>query len=223
MEKKVYGYTNMGKPIDENMIEQFVEDAEQGYEEGQFEGHRRGRGRPPLGGAAKIVGSLRLDPDLRQEAEARAAEEGISVSELFRKSLRKYLGELQPSEDFRQSFLDELQAYRQKLDDIDVTKRLAAIDSWLASEIDKNFTLLMSDSSKRLSQFSSGLRELNADLKTMVENELATVRRVTVRTVEKVQTNSTIQISRVREKIAEVEMGLSHLEDIFRSKSGKPR
>jgi hypothetical protein len=57
----------------------------------------------------------------------------------------------------------------------------------------------------------------------MVENELATVRRVTVRTVEKVQTNSTIQISRVREKIAEVEKGMSKLEEMIRSKSAKPQ
>jgi hypothetical protein len=119
--------------------------------------------------------------------------------------------------------MDELQAYRQKLNEVDVTKRLTAIDNWLASEINKSFTSLMSDSSKRLSQFSGGLRELNADLKTMVESELATVRRVTGKTVEKVQANSTFQISQVREIIAEVEKALSNLEDMFHSQSGKPR
>jgi hypothetical protein len=223
VKKKVYGYTSAGEPIDDKMIEQFVEEADEGYDENKFRERPRGRGRPPLGDAAKVVGSLRLDPDLRLEAELQADKEGISVSELFRKSLRKYLGELQPSENFRQSFMDELQAYRQKLNEVDVTKRLTAIDNWLASEINKSFTSLMSDSSKRLSQFSGGLRELNADLKTMVESELATVRRVTGKTVEKVQANSTFQISQVREIIAEVEKALSNLEDMFHSQSGKPR
>jgi len=223
VKKKVYGYTSAGEPIDDKMIEQFVEEADEGYDENKFRERRRGRGRPPLGDAAKVVGSLRLDPDLRLEAELQADKEGISVSELFRKSLRKYLGELQPSENFRQSFMDELQAYRQKLNEVDVTKRLTAIDNWLASEINKSFTSLMSDSSKRLSQFSGGLRELNADLKTMVESELATVRRVTGKTVEKVQANSAFQISQVREIIAEVEKALSNLEDRFHSQSGKPR
>jgi predicted HicB family RNase H-like nuclease len=91
MKKKVYGYTSSGKPVNEEMIEQFVDEAEQGYEVDQFKESRRGRGRPPLGDAAKVVGSLRLDPALREEAELRASEEGISVSELLRRSLREYL------------------------------------------------------------------------------------------------------------------------------------
>jgi hypothetical protein len=56
----------------------------------------------------------------------------------------------------------------------------------------------------------------------MLESELATVRRVTGKTVEKVQANSTFQISQVREIIAEVEKALSNLEDMFHSQSGKP-
>jgi hypothetical protein len=223
MKKKVYGYTSLGEPIDDKMIEHFVEEAEQGYNKGQFKERRRGRGRPPLGDAAKIVGSLRLDPDLRQEAEVRANKEGISVSELFRKALRKYLNELQPSQNLRQNLMEEFQIYRQKLDEMDVTKRLAAIDDWLVSEIDKRFSSLMSDSSKRLNQFSGGLRDVNADFKTFVESELEVVRRATGNTVEKVQTNSTIQMSRVKEIVEEVEKGLSHLDEIIRSKSGKER
>jgi hypothetical protein len=91
MNEKVYGYTKSGKPIDNEMIERFVGDAEQGYEDGQFTDRPRGRGRPPLGDAAKVVGSLRLEPALRQEAEARANAEGVSVSELVRRALREYL------------------------------------------------------------------------------------------------------------------------------------
>jgi hypothetical protein len=39
--------------IDDEMIEQFVEEAERGYEPGQRRGKPQGRGRPPLGSAAK--------------------------------------------------------------------------------------------------------------------------------------------------------------------------
>jgi predicted HicB family RNase H-like nuclease len=91
MSEKVYGFTKSGKPIDDEMIEQFVEEAEQGYDVGQLMERRRGRGRPPLGDAVKVVGSLRLDPALRKEAEVRASAEGVSVSELVRRALREYL------------------------------------------------------------------------------------------------------------------------------------
>jgi hypothetical protein len=91
MSEKVYGYTKSGKPIDNEMIERFVGEAEQGYEDGQLTDRPRGRGRPPLGDAAKVVGSLRLEPALREEEEARANAEGVSVSELVRRALREYL------------------------------------------------------------------------------------------------------------------------------------
>lgn len=91
MSEKVYGYTKSGEPINEELIEHFIEEAEQGYENGQLAGRRRGRGRPPLGDAAKVVGSLRLAPALREEAEIRARAEGVSVSEVVRRALREYL------------------------------------------------------------------------------------------------------------------------------------
>jgi hypothetical protein len=91
MTKKVYGYTKSGAPINDELIEKFVEEAEQGYENGQLQDRPRGRGRPPLGDAAKVVRSLRLDPTLRKEAESRASAEGVSVSELVRRALREYL------------------------------------------------------------------------------------------------------------------------------------
>lgn len=223
MKKKVYGYTSLGKPIDDNMIEQFVEEAEKGYQEGQFEERRRGRGRPPLGDAAKVVGSLRLDPDLRQEAEVRADQEGISVSELFRKALRKYLIEFQPSQRFRQELMNEFHSYRQKLDEVDVTKRLSAIDNWFVSEIDKRLSPLLSDSSKKLVEVSEALRDLNADFKLIVETELKGMRKVSKEAVDKVQENSGIQIARMKEIVVEVEKGLHQLDEFFRSKSGRER
>ena len=91
MSRRTYGHTKSGKPITDEMIEQLAGEAEQGYEPGQLQGRRRGPGRPPLGAAAKSVESVRMDPALRAEAALRAADEGITVSELIRRALRQYL------------------------------------------------------------------------------------------------------------------------------------
>jgi hypothetical protein len=45
MSDSVYGYTNSGAPINDEMIEQFADEAETGYDAGQLSGRRRGRGR----------------------------------------------------------------------------------------------------------------------------------------------------------------------------------
>ncbi len=91
MTKRVYGYKKTGEPITDETIASLVDEAERGYEPGQLEKARRGRGRPPHGDAVKVVGSLRIDPALRREAEVRASSEGVSVSELVRRALREYL------------------------------------------------------------------------------------------------------------------------------------
>lgn len=41
----MYGYTDSGAPINDEMIEQFSDEAEKGYDAGQLAGRRRGRGR----------------------------------------------------------------------------------------------------------------------------------------------------------------------------------
>lgn len=91
MAKRIYGHTKSGEPITDETIDSYVAEAENGYEPGQLKNVRRGRGRPPLGSDTKIVGSLRLEPELRNEAEVRAKAEGVSVSELIRRALREYL------------------------------------------------------------------------------------------------------------------------------------
>jgi len=91
MSRRTYGHTKSGKPITDAMIEQLADEAERGYEPGQLQGRRRGPGRPPLGAAAKSVESVRLDPALQAEAAQRAADEGITVSEVIRRALRQYL------------------------------------------------------------------------------------------------------------------------------------
>lgn len=89
--KRTYGKTKSGRAIDDEMVEELAAEAERGYEPGQLRGKPRGRGRPPLGDAAKEVESVRLDPDLRGKAARRAADEGVTVSELIRRALREYL------------------------------------------------------------------------------------------------------------------------------------
>jgi hypothetical protein len=91
MTKRTYGQAESGTPIDDQMIEAFVAEAERGYEPGQLRDKPRGRGRPPLGALAKTVESVRLDPTLRAEAIQRAAEEGVTTSEIIRRALRQYL------------------------------------------------------------------------------------------------------------------------------------
>jgi ribbon-helix-helix CopG family protein len=91
MSERVYGHTKSGKRIDDTTIEEMADEAERGYGPGQLRGGPRGRGRPPLGDAAKAVESVRLDPDLRDEAAQRAVDEGVTVSEIIRRALRQYL------------------------------------------------------------------------------------------------------------------------------------
>ncbi len=91
MSEHIYGQTQSGKPINDQMIENLADEAERGYKSGQLQGQRRGPGRPPLGDAAKSVESVRLEPALRVEAAQRAAAEGVTVSEVMRRALREYL------------------------------------------------------------------------------------------------------------------------------------
>lgn len=91
MPQRVYGHTKSGELITEQMIEQLAEEAERGYEPGQLSARRRGPGRPPMGEAAKVVDSVRLEPALRAAAAQRAEEEGTTVSEVIRRALRQYL------------------------------------------------------------------------------------------------------------------------------------
>lgn len=91
MSERTYGHTKSGEPITDATIEELADEADRGYEPGQLRGHRRGPGRPPLGKAAKSVESVRLTPGLRAAAEQRAADEGVTVSEVIRRALQDYL------------------------------------------------------------------------------------------------------------------------------------
>jgi hypothetical protein len=91
MHNRIYGHSKAGEPITDEAIEAMADEADRGYQPGELQGRRRGPGRPPLGDAAKSAESVRLEPALRTAATQRAADEGVTVSEVVRRALREYL------------------------------------------------------------------------------------------------------------------------------------
>ena len=89
MATKDYGKTKSGKPITDELIEELVKEAEKGFDVDEL--IRRRRGRPTMGSAAASVESVRLDPELSQAMNERAARDGSTNSELIREALRRYL------------------------------------------------------------------------------------------------------------------------------------
>ncbi len=79
-----------GTPITDEMLARWSAEAEAGYDLDEIRRRRR-VGRPPLGSRASTVESVRLDPELKRDLLLRAAEDGVSVSELIRTALRAYV------------------------------------------------------------------------------------------------------------------------------------
>ena len=88
--KKTHGRTASGKPITHELVKQLADKAEAGYDVDEM--LRRRGGRPPIGSAAASVGSVRLDPELRQALAQRARRDKETTSSVIRKALRRYLG-----------------------------------------------------------------------------------------------------------------------------------
>lgn len=85
--KKVYGRTRSGKEITEELIQEWVAEAEAGYDLDRL----RVRGRPRIGSAPARTFPVRLDPELRLALDHRAAEEDRPAAEVVRDALRRYL------------------------------------------------------------------------------------------------------------------------------------
>lgn len=79
-----------GTPVTDEVFEALVDEAERGHDVDTLL-ERRKPGRPSIGSAPAAVESVRLDPELKRDLLLRAAEEGVSVSELIRHALRQYL------------------------------------------------------------------------------------------------------------------------------------
>jgi hypothetical protein len=87
-EKKIYGTTKDGRPITDELIEEYVAEAEAGYDLDKL----RPRGRPRMGAAPAKSFPVRLDPELRAALDERAEHDGRAASEVVREALRQYLG-----------------------------------------------------------------------------------------------------------------------------------
>lgn len=88
MPKKTYGTTKSGVEITDELIEQYVAEAEQGYDLDKLVARR---GRPLLGRAPATTFPVRLDPDLRAALDERAQLDGVSSAEVVRQALRRFL------------------------------------------------------------------------------------------------------------------------------------
>ena len=77
-----------GTPITDELIEEYVAEAERGYDLDKLE---IVHGRPLTGSAPAKSFPVRLDPELRAALDERANHDGRPASEIVREALRKYL------------------------------------------------------------------------------------------------------------------------------------
>ena len=75
-----------GKPVTEEQIQAWAEEAEAGYDCAALK--KRGRGRPGRGAAASQVIALRLTEEEIEALDARVKEEGTTRSDVIREALQ---------------------------------------------------------------------------------------------------------------------------------------
>ena len=78
-----------GEELSPEQIEEFVKEAERGYDVSQFK--PLGPGRPPLGNGASHAIQCRLDPRAYKALQAHIAETGLNTSTIVREALAQYL------------------------------------------------------------------------------------------------------------------------------------
>ncbi len=89
MAKSYEGETIHGAPVTEEMIEQAVERAEEGYDVEKI----KRRGRPKLNPASEgesAVIPVRMDEELLSALTAKAEQDGLSRSEAIREAIRHW-------------------------------------------------------------------------------------------------------------------------------------
>ncbi len=77
-----------GKPVTEEMLQEWADEAERGYDVSRL----KFRGRPPMGDEPAKVTTLRLEPSLDAALRERAKRDHQSRSEVIRAALRAWLG-----------------------------------------------------------------------------------------------------------------------------------
>lgn len=86
-EKKSYGKTKSGLEITDELIEQYIAEAEEGLDLSKL----RPRGRPRMGNGPAKPFPVRLDPELRAALDERSERDGRPASEIVREALRRHL------------------------------------------------------------------------------------------------------------------------------------
>jgi hypothetical protein len=89
-DKKSYGRTKSGVELTEDVLDRMAQEAEAGLDITKLRPRPR-RGRPAMGSGPADTLPVRLDPELREAVDARAAAENTTASDVVREALRRYL------------------------------------------------------------------------------------------------------------------------------------
>ncbi|MDZ4826634.1 MAG: ribbon-helix-helix protein, CopG family [Actinomycetota bacterium] len=81
--------TKTGKVLTDADVEALADEVEGDNDVDALKARRRGR--PSMGSAAADVVPVRLDPELKEAVETRAAREQTTTSEIIREAIRKFL------------------------------------------------------------------------------------------------------------------------------------
>jgi hypothetical protein len=86
--KRSHGRTKSGIELTDEVLDQMAAEAEAGLDVTKL---RRRPGRPAMGSGPADALPVRLDPELRQALDDRAAAEQTTASDVVREALRRYL------------------------------------------------------------------------------------------------------------------------------------
>ena len=87
-DKKSYGRSKAGVELTDEVLKQMSDEAEAGLDLTKL---RRRPGRPAMGSGPADTLPVRLDPELREALDQRAADEHTTASDVIRRALRRYL------------------------------------------------------------------------------------------------------------------------------------
>ena len=87
-DKKSHGRSKAGVELTDAVLDRMANEAEAGLDITQL---RRRPGRPAMGSGPADTLPVRLDPELRQALDDRAAADESTASEIVREALRRYL------------------------------------------------------------------------------------------------------------------------------------
>lgn len=88
MGDKTYGRSTAGIDLTDEVLERMAREAEAGLDLATL---RRRPGRPAMGSGPAETLPVRLDPELRQALDERAAADDTTASDVVRTALRHYL------------------------------------------------------------------------------------------------------------------------------------